>query len=419
MLSNGLLFSGVSVGLRHAVGAAGKAFALQNAFREALAAYAVADELEPGNASIKQMISEVTEKARSVPSCDPALTGHLMCWGANDKGACGTGDRKDRSGPRGVLWLGTPPSKVLDISCGLAHTVIIAHGICGGATQAWSWGGNSHGQCGVGVRGDDILAPRLIKGLLGKNPVAVACGAGHNVVLTESGSAYSFGVGGYGSLGLGDGTREALVPTRMGARAVLGVKLVGVACGIGHTILTDDKGVTFAVGWNKHGQCGMGPAATESLFEVHPVPKLHGENVRHVACGGAHTLYVLDSGAVLACCSNSCGQLGMGDNCDRLAPEPIPSLSGSHSAMAGCGEEFSVVVTADRRVFAFGLNNVGQLGCGDTTNRSVPCEVDPLRSLRIGLLACGQGTSAPFRFGSRANALPCLEAAIRRLSRGC
>ena len=370
----------------------GKAFFLQNAFREALAAYAVADELEPGNVSIKQMISEACEKARAVPSIDTALTGHLMCWGANEKGACGSGDRKDPSGPRGVRWMGTAPTQVLDISCGLAHTVIVCRGIAGGATQAWSWGGNSHGQCGVGVRGDDVLAPRLIKGLVDKTPVAVACGAGHSIVLTESGSAYSFGIGGHGSLGLGDGTREALVPTRIGSKVVSGTKLVGVACGIGHTILTDDKGVTFAVGWNKHGQCGMGPGLAESLFEILPVPKLQGENVRHVACGGAHTLYVLDSGAVLACGSNSCGQLGMGDSRDRLAPEPIAALSSSRSAMAGCGEEFSVVVTADRRVFAFGLNNVGQLGCGDNVNRSVPCEVDSLRSARVGLLACGQGS---------------------------
>ena len=93
--------------------------------------------------------------------------------------------------------------------------------------------------------------------------VAVACGAGHSVVLTDQGAAYAWGLGMNGQLGLApaedDGGEPELAnsaePRRMDSLRQLNI--TGVACGFAHTMLVDDKGTLFACGWNNQGQAGV------------------------------------------------------------------------------------------------------------------------------------------------------------------
>jgi alpha-tubulin suppressor-like RCC1 family protein len=47
-------------------------------------------------------------------------------------------------------------------------------------------------------------------------------------------------------------------------------------------------------------------------------------------------------------------------------------------AFAACGEEFSCIVTRDRRVFAFGLGIAGQMGDGGLINYSSPTLIEAL-----------------------------------------
>jgi Regulator of chromosome condensation (RCC1) repeat len=50
----------------------------------------------------------------------------------------------------------------------------------------------------------------------------------------------------------------------------------------------------------------------------------------------------------------------------------------------------SIIACADGAVFAFGRNDSGQLGVGDTTDRMTPARVEGLRGHRTVALACGQ-----------------------------
>src|SRR5439155_21047107 len=72
---------------------------------------------------------------------------------------------------------------------------------------------------------------------------------------------------------------------------------------------------------------------------------------------------------------NDVGQLGDGTTTNRHSPVPV-QLSGV-TAVAG-GFAHSLGLTTDRTVWAWGANNHGQLGDGTTTTRPTPVQAQSL-----------------------------------------
>ena len=81
----------------------------------------------------------------------------------------------------------------------------------------------------------------------------------------------------------------------------------------------------FSCGLNKSGQLGLGHREDENIFE--PVERLIGEKVDSVACGGHHTLLLMQTGAVLAFGANSHGQLGNGTVFGSKVPQIVSAVT--------------------------------------------------------------------------------------------
>ena len=82
---------------------------------------------------------------------------------------------------------------------------------------------------------------------------------------------------------------------------------------------------TFVCGRNKDGQLGIGHNADVPVLR--PVEMLVGEKVDYVACGGHHTLLLMNTGAVLAFGANGHGQLGNGTILDTNSPVSVTTLT--------------------------------------------------------------------------------------------
>ncbi|XP_076895194.1 ultraviolet-B receptor UVR8-like [Bidens hawaiensis] len=124
-------------------------------------------------------------------------------FGHGSNGQLGLGTTKDSPSPEKVT--GLPGNLVLvSIDRGLFHTSVVSS-----SGHVWSWGmENGLGLCPeasfVETDGGDALSPRLINGPDFKQPVQVACGAAHTVVLADSGyKLWSWGRGRSGVLGNG------------------------------------------------------------------------------------------------------------------------------------------------------------------------------------------------------------------------
>lgn len=95
-----------------------------------------------------------------------------------------------------------------------------------------------------------------------------------------------------------------------------------------------------------------------------------------ISAGENHTLVVDQEGRVWSFGDNEDGQLGLGDNNEHIRPTRIKGLSGIISVSAGAN--YSLALDREGRVWSFGYNGYGQLGLGDTINRNIPTLIKEL-----------------------------------------
>ena len=106
------------------------------------------------------------------------------------------------------------------------------------------------------------------------------------------------------------------------------------------------------------------------LDDAAPVLTLHAaqalENVRvtKVACGKNHTLFLTSGGEVWGCGGNAFGQLGTGKTIEQVdKPQQMVAI-GSKVCDIAAGQEFSMILTEDGKVYSCGHPEYGALGHG-------------------------------------------------------
>jgi alpha-tubulin suppressor-like RCC1 family protein len=90
-------------------------------------------------------------------------------------------------------------------------------------------------------------------------------------------------------------------------------------------------------------------------------------SVTAVAAGGSHSLALRGDGTVWAWGFNNVGQLGDGTTTPRSTAGQVSGLTGATALAAG--NSHSVVLRGDGTAWAWGVNASGQLGDGTTTQR--------------------------------------------------
>ena len=332
---------------------------------------------EPRSAAIRQMVDEAVSKLPPI-----ALRGgaSVYTWGRGEFGALGHGDgNKDKTLPRVLDDL--RGVRIADVCCGTGHTLAVSE-----AGDVYAWGWNSKGQ--VGVDGSETVAvPTMLGSLLGMGIKGVACGAAHSLAVTSSGEVLSWGLGGSGQLGHGD-LESTTAPRRIAGLAAEVV--LGCACGFGHSIVLTKSGTVYSWGWNRDGQLGVGDCENRAAPQRVVV---HGDSMQHVACGGGHSAVVSTRGELYTFGSGSCGQLGLGEGVCDNSPKPalVAGLKqqGVRVAYASCGEEFTLAISDSQAVYAMGLGNVGQMGNGREGNAESPILVEAMEGKQAEAASCG------------------------------
>jgi uncharacterized repeat protein (TIGR02543 family) len=101
-----------------------------------------------------------------------------------------------------------------------------------------------------------------------------------------------------------------------------------------------------------------------------------GEKIRHVSSIGNHNLAVTTNGRLFAWGRNDFGgSLGDGTTVDKYTPTLIPFTGlevGETIEQITTGGSHSLALTTNGRVYAWGLNNDGQVGDGTTVNKLIP-----------------------------------------------
>ncbi|RLU20163.1 hypothetical protein DMN91_006770 [Ooceraea biroi] len=169
--------------------------------------------------------------------------------------------------------------------------------------------------------------------------------------------------------------------------------------------LSEEKQFKFTwmmFGWGStiHGELGLGGIEAENIFMPRAVEFTETENIEQISCGENHTVIVTKDGRVYSCGNNDYGQLGhektrkrfrlnSTDSIERV-PHMIKTLATKTVVQVACGVEHSVALTNDGEVYSWGSNMDGQLGLGS----NVGCELKPTRipalaAVPIVFIACG------------------------------
>jgi len=211
----------------------------------------------------------------------------------------------------------------------------------------------------------------------------VAAGTFHSVALKSDGTVWSWGNNNCGQLG--DNTittsRTPLQVVGPGASGFLsGVK--AIACGGYHTIALMNDGTVWAWGLNEWGQLGDG-TMTNSRTPVQVVgPGGSGylAGITAIAGGVEHTIALRDDGTVWTWGFNVFGQLGNGTH-SAENPVPVqvvgPGGSGYLDGIVAISGRFlnTVALKNDGTVWTWGHNAWGELGDGTTNDSTTPIQV--------------------------------------------
>ena len=287
--------------------------------------------------------------------------GTVWAWGANDQwGRLGNGGTSSSGTPVQAAGL----SDMVDVAAGYAHGVALKSD-----GTVWTWGYNGYGQLGNGTRGGTYLTATQVPGLSGV--VAISAGVFSSLALQSQAGAMAWGGNVQGALGDGSYVNSS---TPVAVAALSG--LSAITGGWAHSVALRSDGTVWAWGYNVSGELGDGSNVTRRNTPGQ-VPRLAG--VVAIASGDHHNVALRSDGTVWAWGANESGELGDGSTTNRTQPVQVrgPGVFLSNIVSVACGAFHSIALRSDGTVWAWGANNVGQLGNPSAayTNQSTPVQV--------------------------------------------
>ncbi|XP_022966333.1 PH, RCC1 and FYVE domains-containing protein 1 isoform X3 [Cucurbita maxima] len=128
-------------------------------------------------------------------------------------------------------------------------------------------------------------------------------------------------------------------------------------------LLSSNSGKRFAAVWGNGDFGRLGLGNLDSQWRPVACSSFDREMLKDIACGGAHTLFLTESGRVYATGLNNFGQLGILEE-QGYCTEPVEVRIQKEAVHIAAGYNHSCVVTADGELYMWGMNSSGQLGLG-------------------------------------------------------
>ena len=227
------------------------------------------------------------------------------------------------------------------------------------------------------------LAPITASAAFSTAPMVVA-GDTHSLALKSDGTVWAWGNNGSGQLGDGTTTQRSNPVQVTGLSGVTAIAVSGaIASSIGFSLALKSDGTVWAWGWNDEGSLGDGTTTNRSTpVQVMASAGVGLSGVTTIAAGYEHSLVLKSDNTVWAWGRNDLGQLGDGTTTAHSYPVQVTGLSGVTAIAAG--NQHTLARKSDGTVLAWGYNAYGQLGDGTTTNRSSVVQVMASASVPLG-----------------------------------
>ena len=337
----------------------------------------------------------------------------VLAWGANNGGVLG--QNNDQTTLQGV----TLPVPVLN-SAGngpLANIAQVSPGDHAAlalttAGQVYEWGGESSiaGARVDGATGNATYLPGLISNAANNGPlnhivqvsVGSAGGGDNAAALSDDGSVYTWGVFTGQNNPQGGGT-SSQYPAQVKTSSGVLTNVVRISAGDGFTLALTSGGEVYAWGYTGTGIGGPIPTASNANGETYaatPITRADNgqplSNIVAISAGQFVSLALDSSGHVWAWGSNQYGALGQGNSTAFTGAVEVQGPLGtsgplSNIKMVAAGEEHCLAIDASGNVWSWGLGENGQLGDGPNNPRGSSSD---LPAVVVNTAGTGQLTGA-------------------------
>jgi len=262
--------------------------------------------------------------------------------------------------------------RITEISAGYNYSLFLTS-----KGRVYSCGWNYYGQLGLDST-DNQTIPQLIETYYVNELESynydrititkISCGFAYSLFLTSEGHVYSCGFNEYGQLGFDSGdmdadnsyddgrgwmnqykpyhTRPFLIETYYNSDlqqiTYTNIKITKISTGHYHTLFLTSEGLVYSCGNNQYGKLGL-----DSLDASIKTPRLISglSNVREIACGYVHSLFLTSEGRVYSCGKNDLGQLGLGTSgTDSNESSPTLITNVSNVSEIACGNKHSFYI---------------------------------------------------------------------------
>ncbi|KAL9646320.1 hypothetical protein ABK040_014473 [Willaertia magna] len=156
-------------------------------------------------------------------------------------------------------------------------------------------------------------------------------------------------------------------------------QIVNLAGRTEHFLALTNSGKLYAWGKNNVGQLGDG-SLTDKLET--PIVLQSAEGIKLIIAGNEHSFYVTNNNNVYGWGSNQHGQLGqtVTEATTTIKTPTKIDFSFSTILQMSAGKDFTLILTQDQKVYAFGNNEKGQLGLQNLNSTHTPTQI-PLNSV--------------------------------------
>ena len=308
-------------------------------------------------------------------------SGRLYCWGPNESGQLGVGDRDDRNRKTRVGsandWLAVATGE--HFSCGIR-----APG------QLYCWGANNLGQLGVGDT-EARLQPSAVPG--GDHVAQIAAGGESACAIDPGGALYCWGDNLEGKPGQADpyGSPDVLAPAHVGADRW---KLVAV--GQGHVCGVRSDGHVLCWGRNTNLELAIGSDTPGQTRE--PTETVITAGFVSLSASQHHTCGVHGDGSLVCWGGNDHSELSVPAADLPRSGEPVQVGTDMDWAETAVGWFHSCARKRDGRLFCWGRAIEGQLGQDTLDPIPTPTQVQPpvlWRKISTGnFFTCGADDSS-------------------------